>query len=514
MKQISENITTLELLGSGGMGHVYKAIYKRGDFEKVVAVKELIDSSSEGINEAKILAGLSHPNISSVLDFISNENGNFLVMEFIEGVPLSKVKDLTSANINYVIYKILGALEYLKSKNIIHHDISPDNIILGKHGEVKLIDFGVSKEFQNDEKSVNLSGKIRYLDPRIIQNKSKYDFEADLFSLGVIYYELITKQKLFSGDFNEVLQDLLKFKELNEYDLENIEGKERNIISGLLVLEKSERLNLQEVLDFFKAEARESCEIELSEKELSLEHTVVTGKVKNRNGRKYLIFVLLGLVGLIVKSIIKKNPSYFYYKNEVLEAPVTSRKELRNPVEFKSCLYMEYLLTNEAMDEEKLDYIYKTLIKYCSLDKRVIKGSRESYSKKNSKLWSESSNYVELTFEVHQEIKKVKTQVTGEGFGFNELTSSTQIQKLSDCIPLIGYYLIKSNYSSSTSKRLYPKIETFPLVVTHVDNPIVGAIKSKPAVKINNNEFGFCIYSFDDKTLEFYKYKKANTNYK
>ncbi|MBL6991927.1 MAG: serine/threonine protein kinase [Bacteriovoracaceae bacterium] len=223
-KVINENITINEFIGQGGMGKVYKATLNKDGFIKTVAVKignQSYDPKnlSSIINEAKTVANLRHPNIAQVYDLIFDEDLPIIVMEYIEGhnlrsiIELAKSKNTTlSTDFCFCVYrKMLEGLRFAHEQNpmIIHHDISPHNVMIDKYSQVKILDFGISHPFNIEDSATDgYKGKICYLSPEVISGK-RYDNISDIYSASLVLYEMLCLQKAFLGkNYYEVINNI------------------------------------------------------------------------------------------------------------------------------------------------------------------------------------------------------------------------------------------------------------------------------------------------------------------
>lgn len=200
--------------GRGGMAIVYKAHDPKLD--RVVAIK-LIQANAFAANifghirarferEARALARLDHPNIVKVLDYGEHEEAPYLVMEYLEGATLKDVKKpLRVETAVRLIRPIAEALAYVHSEGLLHRDVKPSNIIITKHEKVMLTDFGIAKWLEEDEDQKGLTGTgvgvgtPEYMAPEQGLGK-KTDGRADEYSLSIVFYELITGRKPFTGD--------------------------------------------------------------------------------------------------------------------------------------------------------------------------------------------------------------------------------------------------------------------------------------------------------------------------
>lgn len=200
-------IEILEFLGRGGMGVVYKARQKQLD--RIVALKVLAPEfaqdpafSERFSREAKALAKLSHPHIVAVHDFGVTESGQYyFVMEFVEGTNLREViraKKLSPSEALAMVPQICEALQFAHEEGIVHRDIKPENILLDKKGRVRIADFGLAKLMgrlrSDDSLTANgqRMGTPHYMAPEQMEKPLSVDHRADIYSLGVVLYEMLT----------------------------------------------------------------------------------------------------------------------------------------------------------------------------------------------------------------------------------------------------------------------------------------------------------------------------------
>ena len=200
----------IKIIGVGGMAVVFEAFDTVAN--RIVAVKMLKDEIADDsqsvkrfINESKAVAMLSHPNIVKIFDVSVKDNLKYIVMECVDGITLKsymnqKGKLSSKETISY-IEQILRALEHAHSKGIIHRDIKPQNIMLLKNGKVKVTDFGIAK-LPNAE-TVTMTdkaiGTVYYISPEQAGGKP-IDRRSDLYSLGVMMYEMLTGTLPFDAD--------------------------------------------------------------------------------------------------------------------------------------------------------------------------------------------------------------------------------------------------------------------------------------------------------------------------
>jgi tRNA A-37 threonylcarbamoyl transferase component Bud32 len=197
----------LELLGQGGMGVVYKA--RQQQLDRLVALKILppqigrTEAFAERFTrEARSLARLSHPRIVMIYDFGRTGSGlYYFIMEFVDGTDLRRViqsGELSTSEALAIIPQVCEALQYAHEEGIVHRDIKPENILLNKKGQVKIADFGLAKLLGRPASVYTLTradqrmGTPHYMAPEQIEHPHKVDHRADIYSLGVVFYEMLT----------------------------------------------------------------------------------------------------------------------------------------------------------------------------------------------------------------------------------------------------------------------------------------------------------------------------------
>ena len=196
----------IELIGVGGMGAVYKA--RQEGLDRVVALKILPEEFSHDVKfalrftrEARTLAKLNHPNIVSVYEFGNVEDTYYFLMEYVEGSTLRdvvKARELTPEHSLAIVPHLCDALQYAHDKGVVHRDIKPENILMSVDGAVKIADFGLSRILGSDAHQHSLTathqvmGTPRYMAPEQLEGAHGVDHRADIYSLGVVIYEMLT----------------------------------------------------------------------------------------------------------------------------------------------------------------------------------------------------------------------------------------------------------------------------------------------------------------------------------
>jgi uncharacterized protein (TIGR03435 family) len=236
MAKLFPQLEIIELLGQGGMGAVYKARQPR--LNRFVALKILSPEKQNDPQfaerferEARALAWLNHPNIVTVYDFGETQGNYYLLMEFVDGMTLRKLlqaRRLAPAEALAIVPQICQALQYAHDQGIIHRDIKPENILLDKKGQVKIADFGIAKLLDQEPQNISLTGVADvvgtpyYMAPEQIEKPQTVDHRADIYSLGVVFYEMLTGE-LPLGNFQPPSQKVQIDVRLDEVVLHAME---------------------------------------------------------------------------------------------------------------------------------------------------------------------------------------------------------------------------------------------------------------------------------------------------
>jgi serine/threonine protein kinase len=230
VREAFPHLEIIELIGQGGMGAVFKA--RQPKLNRFVALKILPESMARDpafaerlAREGQLLARLSHPNVVTVHDFGSANGFFYLLMEYVDGVSLRQAMQagrFTAEQALAIVPMICEALQYAHDEGVLHRDIKPENILLDTKGRVKLVDFGIAKLAGRDEpasaatgadgpncsvpadialtQSGSALGTPSYMAPEQRSSPSTVDQRADIYSLGVVFYEMLTGE-LPAGNF-------------------------------------------------------------------------------------------------------------------------------------------------------------------------------------------------------------------------------------------------------------------------------------------------------------------------
>jgi TonB family protein len=215
----------LEKIGAGGMAEVFKArMSGEQGFEKIVAIKRIVphmatnaDFVTMFVDEAKLAAQLNHNNITHIYDLGKVDAWHYIAMEYVEGKDLRTLLKLAKERgfplpaelALFIASKIANALDYAHRRpapdgselNLVHRDVSPQNILISDEGDIKLCDFGIAKAASKVSTTISgaLKGKLQYMSPEQAWGK-RVDRRSDIFSLGSVLYEMLTGAPLFEGD--------------------------------------------------------------------------------------------------------------------------------------------------------------------------------------------------------------------------------------------------------------------------------------------------------------------------
>ncbi len=198
----------IEKIGAGGMSDVYKAMDHSLGREVAIKVlkQEFVEDAgfvSKFRAEAQSAAGLEHPNIVNIYDVGSEEGLYYIVMEYVEGITLktyiSKKGRLAYNELLSIAIQVGRGIEAAHNKNIIHRDIKPQNIIISKDGKVKVTDFGIARAATANTINADIMGSVHYASPEQARN-GYVTFQSDIYSLGIVMYEMCTGRVPFDGE--------------------------------------------------------------------------------------------------------------------------------------------------------------------------------------------------------------------------------------------------------------------------------------------------------------------------
>uniref|UniRef100_A0A7S2U6B1 Protein kinase domain-containing protein n=1 Tax=Attheya septentrionalis TaxID=420275 RepID=A0A7S2U6B1_9STRA len=242
-------------LGKGTSGSVFECTVLETGLKHAIKVigKEQLQNSEEVDemwNEIKVHGSLKHTNICGFVDSFEDDENYYILMELCNNGSLqnrlnqNKRKGLDESEVKRIMMQLIQAVQFMHDKNIMHHDLKPDNIFLDQEGNVKLGDFGLAVQLaSSDETLIYQAGTHLFMAPEMIEWK-RHSFEADIWSLGVILYCLLTGKCPFRGVFQMLFQRIVK----GEYKFpDTMSFDAKDLISSMLQADPADRPSLEEI---------------------------------------------------------------------------------------------------------------------------------------------------------------------------------------------------------------------------------------------------------------------------
>ncbi len=270
-------------IASGGMGELFVARKEVGDFRMRVALKRILSEKADDteyisalLDEANLVSQLRHPNIATLHDFGNVMGTYFIAMEYIRGENLLSIMKRAGGDIPvglalYVVSEVCKGLDYAHKKtddfsgkplNIVHRDISPQNILVSLEGDVKIVDFGIARAAQRQSKNTVcgvVKGKLHYMSPEQASAGGNIDSRSDIFSLGILFYELLSGNKVYRGETSHEILRLACEAEIPPLGERrgDLPGELNRIVMKMLERDPSQRYQsagevFRDIIDFVK----------------------------------------------------------------------------------------------------------------------------------------------------------------------------------------------------------------------------------------------------------------------
>ena len=260
----NEDYKILETLGEGAFGKVYKV---KNIYNNEIRAMKILNKTSgkrnrelekDVINEINILKSMDHPNIMKIFEFYNCKDCYSIILELCTGgdffQEIDKKSPFREDYVSYIMYQIFSAVNYCHKMKIIHRDLKPENILIvnrDRNGwpHIKICDFGTAKLFINGMIQRQTIGSSYYIAPEVL--KASYNEKCDLWSCGVIMYLLLSGRVPFNGkDDEEIFKNVRKGKyDLSEDPFDKISDECRSLLTGLLNMNNTKRLNSYEALN-------------------------------------------------------------------------------------------------------------------------------------------------------------------------------------------------------------------------------------------------------------------------
>ncbi|MBN1698121.1 MAG: serine/threonine protein kinase [Spirochaetales bacterium] len=203
----------LDKIGEGGMGKIFKALHPT--LRRPIIIKQLRITSQKALaqrfkREARIMIDFRNENIVQVYDHFREGSSYYIAMEYVDGVTLEnlikKKKQISPMASILILYEVAKGLKYAHDKGVVHRDIKPDNVLISKAGEVKLVDFGIATAREEKEEDLTKTGAVMgtpaYMSPEQLTSAKTVDKRSDIYSLGVLFYKVVTGVKPFPSNFS------------------------------------------------------------------------------------------------------------------------------------------------------------------------------------------------------------------------------------------------------------------------------------------------------------------------
>lgn len=478
------NYKIIKELGTGGMGTVY--LGKNTSIGVKVAIKALHQHLFKNntirirfLKEAKTQAILSHPNITKVIDYIDNDLGLFIILEYIEGLPLNEyifIKRglLPEKEANSFMVKILEAVAYAHSKGVIHRDLKSANIMITPDNNIKIMDFGIAKisgESLSLTKTGSRLGSPLYMSPEQVTS-GHVDHRSDIYSLGVVYHEMLTGKPVYD--------------QTNTTEYEIYEKIVRQSLPRLNTFYKHTSLHAQNVLDKATSKLPESrfqtCDDFIDAIKNPSSEKVTSKKISTKKS-KIGKSILLILLSMILFGGLGYGGFTFYtkYKKDRRKAYTSLRKEADK-------FFIEHDYKNAYKSYDKIVTKYKNnlkdekkriseLIKLShSYEKNEINKLYEHFFQKNNIQINDvkDSLFSVVLIKNNKAIKRGLTAIKKSNKSIEVLSNiNSEIEKIEVMISYtkaLNYKEANQNILALEELSKIEKIENYPNILKLKDN--------------------------------------------
>jgi len=249
---LDHNYVLIEKTGTGNYSDVYRAAIKGTDIPVAIkAIKKESTSLSQFEREVKNLSNINHPFIVKMFDYFEDSEHFYIVFEFVQGCTLLKYINehgpVSIEGSKYLFTQLVFAMHYYQTQmHLVHRDFKCENIIVDSNLDIRIIDFGLGREFVQDNSCMKTRcGSIHYVSPEIIKGNG-YSEKAEIWSLGIVLYALQTKKMLFAGEnynlvMNQILDYVPYFEHMNKDTIE--------VLTRMMDKNDQTRISIEELLD-------------------------------------------------------------------------------------------------------------------------------------------------------------------------------------------------------------------------------------------------------------------------
>ncbi|MBI9106366.1 MAG: serine/threonine protein kinase [Spirochaetales bacterium] len=309
-----------ELIATGGMGAIFKGIHptlKRSIILKKLTLRGNATITERFRREASILMDFRNDHIVDVQDHFVQGRSHYIVMEYVDGPSLKELLDeqryLDNYTAAYIALYTAKALQYAHSKGVIHRDIKPGNILISRSGDIKLADFGIAatRDQLTDDEALTTDGMTlgtpAYMAPEQFENSRTVDYRADIYSLGIMMYEMLTGLRPFPGGFTPETINLIqkgKYKQLRKI-IPTIAPPLQKIVNSLIKPRPKSRLkNISVVIRKLEAWLDRYQEDDIKARLCAMVKEEPAPPVRLKSHPKYKLFIGIGIAVLVLSGLI------------------------------------------------------------------------------------------------------------------------------------------------------------------------------------------------------------------
>ena len=251
MKKIGNYLYNPKYIGKGSFSKVYKG-YHIDNEHKIVAIKKIFISNLKIRNyieqEINVMKKIDHKNIIKLYDVEYGPDYIYLILEYCDNDLYNYLKknNINYDKIRYFMKQLLDGLEYIMNKEIVHRDLKPQNILITNDNILKIADFGFAREFKTDNMTSTFCGSPLYMAPEIIE-QNEYNIKSDLWSVGIILYEMCMKSHPYKSDNIKELISKIKDQNIKIYFNDDIPLRCKKLLKKLLKINAKKRITWQEL---------------------------------------------------------------------------------------------------------------------------------------------------------------------------------------------------------------------------------------------------------------------------